>query len=146
MSTCLRLLKEAEELRIEKEKNATEDEKQVTFADEAAVNVVREVISKKFDGNQTENPDSDIIIASSTNADYDDLEEWFENDPNALEDEDEVTTKIDPINPVLFFCDALIVLSQKQQPIFLKLCSNLSQDERNIMGALNNLSNELRNK
>eukprot|EP00339_Tiarina_fusa_P013736 CAMPEP_0117020128 /NCGR_PEP_ID=MMETSP0472-20121206/15340_1 /TAXON_ID=693140 ORGANISM="Tiarina fusus, Strain LIS" /NCGR_SAMPLE_ID=MMETSP0472 /ASSEMBLY_ACC=CAM_ASM_000603 /LENGTH=431 /DNA_ID=CAMNT_0004725251 /DNA_START=1720 /DNA_END=3015 /DNA_ORIENTATION=+ len=141
-TTCLRLLSDCAKLRAEKEKNATEEAK-ITFADEARVNTLREAAAHANPEQMgLSNFDEDLRNEYEISAAEASFEEWLDQDPNALEDEDEVTTAIDPVNETAFFFHTIQVLQQNDSALFARICGSLTQDERNLMSFLNDIAKQ----
>merc|ERR1712137_14872 len=143
--SCIKLIHDANQLRQEKElKKQNEEETNATFADEALVNVIRGHLSKKGSDDLLDGDNADCDIdGNHINLD-DELDEWLEEDPDELEDEDEVTTAIDGINENVFFFEALKQFQAREQNLFNELCNSLSSDEKEAMGRLSFLAEQLK--
>merc|ERR1712137_145120 len=141
--SCIKLIHDANQLREEKAlKKQNEEETNATFADEALVNVIRGHLSKKGSDDLLEEDNADCDIEARNNDLDDDLNDWLEEDPNELEDEDEVTTAIDGLNENVFFFDALKQFQAREQNLFNEIYNSLSTEEKEAMGRLSFLAEQ----
>lgn len=133
--SCLNVLRDLVRLRAHKAENIEEDEEEATYDSNSLVDFVKSAYEKQERTGEGYNSDEDIEVCPSalerTVANVDALD-----DVDELEDEDEVTTPIDPVNEVVFFFDRLNDLNVREQGLFAELLLSLDAQEKNLLSEL----------